>query len=311
MSTVSVSENQRKRTLDALQRRFATETELLSQQKKSKQTSVGKHIKETPNKTSPAASSLHRRDSSITTPSNASSKKAAGSFSKSSHAPSQDPEESGPAYSQLQHSVHESLLPIDMKFSSGKGSVVDKILHELLQSGDSAKKYMQGSRVKLDNWILLDNYVQAHGISTGSQLKELKIHSKRSKKRMSMKKLKKCGMLDLPLDFQKFDKFRPMHEMWSAYIAQLLKTTGKNQLAQCLLAADLHGAMILVAECKTTAMTGASGIMIRETAETLGIITQDDKFRVVPKRASVFIFQVDCWKITLQGDKLASRNISS
>lgn len=34
-----------------------------------------------------------------------------------------------------------------------------------------------------------------------------------------------------------------------------------------------------VAECKITAFTGVSGIMIRETAETLGIITQDDKFR--------------------------------
>lgn len=311
MSTFSVSENQRKRTLEALERRFAAETELLALQKKSKNTPIGKDIKTTPSTASPVASSPHRRDSSIATPSNASSKKAAGSFSKLSHAPSQDPEESGPAYSQLQHPVHESLLPMDTKFSSGKGSVVDKILHELLRSGDSAKKYMRGSRgMKLDNWILLDNYVQSHGVSVGSQLRDLKSNSKRSKKRMSIKQLKKCGMLDLPPDFQKFDKFKPMHDMWNGYVAQLLKTAGKNQMAQCLLAADLHGAMILVAECKTAALTGVSGIMIRETAETFGIITQDDKFRVVPKKASIFIFQVDCWKITLQGDKLASRNIS-
>lgn len=36
---------------------------------------------------------------------------------------------------------------------------------------------------------------------------------------------------------------------------------------------------LAVAECKVTSYTGVSGIMIRETAETFGIITQDDKFR--------------------------------
>ncbi|KAJ0088443.1 hypothetical protein Patl1_32046 [Pistacia atlantica] len=78
--------------------------------------------------------------------------------------------------------------------------------------------------------------------------------------------------------------------------------------------------------------------MVRETAETFGIATRDDKFRgshnvdlnafpqyrnflifsirvlklqmqLVPKKGSVFIFQVDCWKITLLGDKLTSRNL--
>lgn len=34
-----------------------------------------------------------------------------------------------------------------------------------------------------------------------------------------------------------------------------------------------------VVECKVTSFTGVSGIMIRETTETFGIITQDDKFR--------------------------------
>lgn len=34
------------------------------------------------------------------------------------------------------------------------------------------------------------------------------------------------------------------------------------------------------------------------------------KFAVVPKKNSVFIFQVDCWKVTLYGDKLTSRYLS-
>ncbi|BAT74356.1 hypothetical protein VIGAN_01200700 [Vigna angularis var. angularis] len=62
---------------------------------------------------------------------------------------------------------------------------------------------------------------------------------------MSMRQHKKCGSLYLPQEFQKFDIFKPMHEMWKDYLMLLLKSTGKNQLTQCLLGADLHGAFIL------------------------------------------------------------------
>lgn len=82
--------------------------------------------------------------------------------------------------------------------------MVDMILHELLQHGDSAQKYLQGSRSKkIDNWILLDNYVQGRGKSTSSHIRALKAHSKRSKKHMSMKQHKKCGSFVLPQDRQK------------------------------------------------------------------------------------------------------------
>ena len=67
-----------------------------------------------------------------------------------------------------------------------------------------------------------------------------------------------------------------MREMWNDYIAKLLKSTRMDQLAQCLLGADLHGAFILVVECKIIHFTGTCGIMIRETAEAFGIITEDN-----------------------------------
>ncbi|OMO72566.1 hypothetical protein CCACVL1_17710 [Corchorus capsularis] len=192
MASTAGSQDQRKRTLEALERRFAVaKAELLHQQKKNKKLSVDEDAKET------LGSNSSISDASTATP-------------------------------------------------SKKGSMADKILHELLQSGDSAQKYMQGSRsVKIDNWILLDNYVQGRPMSTGSHIRALKIHSKRSKRHMSMKQLKKSGALKLPQALQKFDMFKPMHEMWKGYMNQLRKINGKNQLAQCLLGADLHGALIL------------------------------------------------------------------
>ncbi|KAL5546213.1 hypothetical protein UlMin_005900 [Ulmus minor] len=287
MATDAVPQDHRKRSLAALERRFAAakaEVDLQSKKINRLNEEDGKEVK------SRSSSTV---DVSTATPSK------------------KDADIKEPVYSKLSQTVHENLLTANSQISSRKESSVVRILNDLLQKGDSRQKYMQGSRSKKpDNWILLDNYVQGRSVTSGSRIRALQMHSKRSKKHMSMKQHKKHGSLNLPQEQHKFENFRPMHEMWKDYMTKILKSSGKNQLAQCLLDADLHGAIISVAECKIIAFAGVSGIMIRETAETFGIITHDDKFRVVPKKASVFIFQVDCWKITLHGDKLTSRNVS-
>ncbi|WCJ34546.1 ribonuclease P family protein [Euphorbia peplus] len=290
MGTDSSSQDQRQRTSDALERRFAVaKAELLHQQKKIPA-----------NRTSAEDRKENYKNSGYSAASPANNPSQRGK------------EETDPTYMQLSHPVHEKLQSTNVKFQNRKRSMADAMIHELLQNGDSSQKYMQGSRSKkLDYCILLDNFVQGRGRSSSSKLKATQTHSKRSKKHMSLKKHKKCGAFDLPQHVQKYENFMPMHEMWKAYIGQLLKNTGSNQLAQRLLNVDLHGALILVAECKVASFTGVSGIMVRETAETFGIIMQDNQFRVVPKKFSVFVFQVDCWKITLHGDKLCSRKVGS
>ncbi|CAI0446808.1 unnamed protein product [Linum tenue] len=286
------AEDSRKRAMDALERRFAVaEAEVLQKQKSSEKR--------------PRLEGSKREGKG-----SAAADARKGNFFSSSYFSARDMEDSGLTYSEISHPVHDNLLTTNAEVQTKRGgNAVDKILHDLFQHGDSAQKYMQGSRSKrIDSWILLDNYVQGRGKSKSSRAEVLQSQAKRSKTHMSMRQHKKCGSLELPEHLRKFDVFKPMHEMWKGYMSQLLKTTGGNQLAQCLLSADLHGAIIAVAQCKISSLTGVSGIMIRETAETFGIITQDNKFGVVPKKLSVFIFQADSWKITLQGDKLTSRN---
>ncbi|WJX91139.1 ribonuclease P [Trifolium repens] len=201
-----------------------------------------------------------------------------GNFGLFSRAISQDNED-GPEYAQLSVTVDENLLTTNGELSAERGGSTPRVLHEILQKGDAAVKYMKGSRnMKIDNWILLDNYVQGRALASSSQTRALRIHSKRFKKHMSMKQHKKHGSLDLPQEFHQFDIFKPMHVMWKDYITLLLKSAGKNQLAQCLLDADLHGAIILVVEDKLTYFTGIGGIMIRETAEAFVIVTEESKF---------------------------------
>ncbi|CAN1274867.1 Ribonuclease MRP protein subunit POP4 [Linum perenne] len=283
----------RKRAMDAIERRFAVaKAEVLQQQKRSEKRP---RIERSKREGRASESSSSGAASMATTSVDAATRK--------------DLEGSGLTYSEISQPVHENLLLTNTEVQTKRGSTVDKILNDIFQHGDISQKYMQGSRSKkLESWILLDNYVQERSKSKNPRTEALQLQAKRSKKHMSMKQHKKCGSLDLPKHLRKFDVFKPMHEMWKDYMLQLLKNTGTNQLAQCLLGADLHGAIIIVVDCKISSLTGVSGIMIRETAETFGIITRDDKFRVVPKKLSVFIFQADCWKITLHGDKLTSRN---
>ncbi|XP_054816899.1 ribonuclease MRP protein subunit POP4-like [Prosopis cineraria] len=334
MAAESATQDSRKRTLEALERRLAVaKAELLTQQKRDKKSIKEYGKQHTASITSTDSSSLLCGPPG-TPPLVTSSKK--GNFTFSGQATLQDSEEGGTTYAQLSQTVHENLLATNeeiMQFSAGRKSSINSILHELLQKGDSAPKYLQGSRsMKIDNWIHLDNLVQRCGASSGSHIRALRVNSKRSKKNMSMKQHKKHGTLDLPQKFHKFDTFRPTHELWKGYMQQLLTAAGKNQLAQCLVDADLHGAIILEATnvilalstmavflsfefhflqlwCKVISFTGVCGIVIRETAETFGIISEDNKFQVVPKKISVFVFHVDCWKVTLHGDKLTSRKL--
>uniref|UniRef100_A0A0D9XJ64 Uncharacterized protein n=1 Tax=Leersia perrieri TaxID=77586 RepID=A0A0D9XJ64_9ORYZ len=186
--------------------------------------------------------------------------------------------------------------------------VVHDVVYDIIQKGGDAGKITKGAKkLKLEKGILLDNYVHRGPRLVDAQAKSLLIHSKRSKRHMSLKQHKKCGSFDLPETLRKFDFYKPMHEMWKEYIKELTKTIPKKLLSENLLSADLHGALVIVAECKSSSCQGVCGIMIQETAETFGLISEDNRFRVVPKAGSVFILQADCWKVTLIGDKLSPR----
>lgn len=96
------------------------------------------------------------------------------------------------------------LIPFVLLQISSKNMAANDILHDLLQHGDSAQKYMQGSKnVKVDNWILLDNFVKKSTIASGARNRAFQRQSKRSKRHMSIKQHKKLGSFDLPQEFHK------------------------------------------------------------------------------------------------------------
>ncbi|CAA2987226.1 ribonuclease P subunit p29 [Olea europaea subsp. europaea] len=216
-------DDQRKRTLEALERRFAqAEAELHKMQHKSKKRQI-----EDTGKTSSNIESLSADMEAKKPCSSASSRK--GNISFRAHNTTQDVKVNEPAYLELSYPAHENLLPTGVKNSDRK-TAVDHILHQLFQHGDSAQKYMQGSKsMKIDNFILLDNFVPKSS-SSRSRIQALKSHSKRSKKHMSLKQLKKCGSFNLSHEFHNFETFKPMHDKWKSNIQQLLKIGGLDEI---------------------------------------------------------------------------------
>ncbi|KAL5711347.1 ribonuclease P [Ranunculus cassubicifolius] len=302
---------QKKRTLDALERRFAnarTEVEQQQQKNKKRPYEVSQKLNEVLSKSS--VSHDQPQLESFKTPK---AKKALLSFrmygyiyaSKSKG--KKDIDGNDCTYSQICQPVHESLLSAGVQLSSNQ--MVDNVLHELLQNGDAVRYGGGIGNKKLDGWLHLDS-VAKRDPEAIRKAKDLKSHLKRCTMHMSMKQHKKCGSFDLPQELHKYELFEPMHELWKDYILKLTKNIGDlQQIAQRLLSADLHGAILQVVESKVTSFTGVRGIMVRETAETFGVITLEDKFRVVPKRGSIFLLRADCWKITMQGDEFVRKKI--
>ena len=80
------------------------------------------------------------------------------------------------------------------------GGSEEVLEHKMLnKSVERAQK-----KVEENNYILLDNFVQSRSSSSSSGSKKASlVNSKRSKTRMSMKRLKKSGALNLPQHLQK------------------------------------------------------------------------------------------------------------
>uniref|UniRef100_A0A0D9WHL7 Uncharacterized protein n=1 Tax=Leersia perrieri TaxID=77586 RepID=A0A0D9WHL7_9ORYZ len=295
-SSAPCDENKKKRTLEALQQRYAA-----AKAKKLQEEHPKSQTKNNDNTPKPKFDASRKGKASEFTPSQT-----------SAQLPSKKGAETNPVYSELSFAPHDNLL-LGSISDLDSTDVVHNVVYDIIQKGGDAGKITKGAKkLKLEKGILLDNYVHRGPRLVDAQAKSLLIHSKRSKRHMSLKQHKKCGSFDLPETLRK-----------------------KKLLSENLLSADLHGALVIgdyklkrtcifnyfvvadiilygfvvstVAECKSASYQGVCGIMIRETAETFGLISEDNRFRVVPKAGSVFILQADCWKVTLIGDKLSPR----
>ncbi|XP_077420358.1 ribonuclease P protein subunit p29 isoform X2 [Vanacampus margaritifer] len=135
--------------------------------------------------------------------------------------------------------------------------------------------------------------------------------SKKSTKGLNAEQKREKKLFHVNSEHQRYELFLPLHLLWKQYIIDLcngLKPTSNPQsVQQKLLKADFHGAIITVVRSKCPSYVGATGILIQEFKHVFKIITKQDKFKVIPKRNSVFQVEINGFISCIYGNKFEHR----
>lgn len=112
---------------------------------------------------------------------------------------------------------------------------------------------------------------------------------KRSKfrKLMSSRQRKENGFDLLGPEHEKYELYVPLHELWKQYVNDIMaggKVERSHRFSRC----DWHGAIINVVKSCTPGLVGLKGIVLQETTNTFKIITEENKYKTLPKRNTVF-----------------------
>mmetsp|Transcript_40118 Transcript_40118/g.105280 ORF Transcript_40118/g.105280 Transcript_40118/m.105280 type:complete len:110 (+) Transcript_40118:544-873(+) len=93
--------------------------------------------------------------------------------------------------------------------------------------------------------------------------------------------------------------------MWKEYFAGLCSA---GAVAQEVLAAvqnaDLHGSKVAVLSARNPGIVGVSGIVVKDTARTFVIISEDNRTRIVPKEGLSFAVEALGCRVAMDGQSL-------
>ncbi len=90
---------------------------------------------------------------------------------------------------------------------------------------------------------------------------------------------------------RRFEDLRPLHALWKQYAAALLQHS--RSVEECLLSADLHGCFLRVVSCSCRQQQGIRGIVVRDSASCLNIVTPEDHKIRIAKSNTVVEWQLD------------------
>ena len=123
------------------------------------------------------------------------------------------------------------------------------------------------------------------------------VRARQSKKPkpLSAKQKRALCIYDIPKEQQKYAIYEPLHEMWCAYMREVLdldrkdSKLGHGEAAQKfvtvqvagpkIVSADFHGAMVEVARSRCVSRVGLKGIVVKDTKHTFEMITATNKLK--------------------------------
>jgi len=145
---------------------------------------------------------------------------------------------------------------------------------------------------------------------------------RKSKKPLTAKEKRSLGLYRLPKKGLKYSSFEALNSMWNGYMKELLdleslesggwspnlnEETRQLQLQMRVCRAELSGALLSVATASCPSHVGVTGIVVLESKNTLQIISEDNKLRLIPKLGSSFSFYFQGYKFTFPGSSVHSK----
>ncbi|XP_074646411.1 ribonuclease P protein subunit p29-like [Tubulanus polymorphus] len=133
----------------------------------------------------------------------------------------------------------------------------------------------------------------------------------RKKKSLSSKEKKKLKIYEIPADCRRYELYEPMNGLWNDYMCDLVNFDKFNpqnsQVLETFLKADYHGCHMKVTKSKCSSLIGTEGILVQETKNTFKLITKDDKLKVIPKKNSVFTYEIKGYEFNINGNQFLCR----
>lgn len=129
--------------------------------------------------------------------------------------------------------------------------------------------------------------------------KKEKAERRQKVKPLSAKEKRDSGIYEIPDSAKKYEIYVPLHTMWVGYIWEILGmkkeekafVTG-NSVGSKLATADYHGAKVTVVRSRCVGMVGLAGIVVRDTKFTFQIITENNELKTIPKKHTIFRFEI-------------------
>jgi len=122
---------------------------------------------------------------------------------------------------------------------------------------------------------------------------------------------RELGVYRLEKEEVKHEVYRGLNEMWRGYMLEVLgyvkdgevvedpnKTITAAGHGSLLASADFHGAEIEVVRSTDPGKVGIKGIVVRDTKFTFVVVTEKDHVKTLPKRDTVFRYEIPLPPIT-------------
>ncbi|CAB02730.1 Ribonuclease P protein subunit p29 [Caenorhabditis elegans] len=138
--------------------------------------------------------------------------------------------------------------------------------------------------------------------------KNVTSHFKRKSKKTEKTNLTRGRLTEDDKKAFKFADIVPMNTDWQKYFRERLGNHfSSTKIEKTILKSDYHGALLTIWLAENPTQIGISGIVVLETRHTFQMVTQEDRFVVIPKKGSVFRFILGDRLFSLFGDGMRTR----